>query len=229
MRDGTRRPPTSRSNGPPFADRLIFGGRPVSPLKNTTCRSERMTSEDHNVALRVVRRVLRNACDGAAVTVSSLWVLVAIPTNRARRCGRAARPRLRGARRRRETSANGTSRLAMRGRSGNRGDRSDRARRSRDRGIARRGIERVGTAWDRRAARRGARTPHRIREHAAAVHFNQHRGMAEPGNPVVHWRAVWPRCPAGSSTAAHRDGAARRRKETRRSSASMRSDRASPG
>ena len=46
--------------------------RPVSPLKNTAWRDERITIDDHSVALRSCRPRPEKCCDGAAVTVRSV-------------------------------------------------------------------------------------------------------------------------------------------------------------
>ena len=46
---------------------------PVSPLKNTACRRDRMESDDHNVALRSFNARPEKCCDGAAVTVRSAF------------------------------------------------------------------------------------------------------------------------------------------------------------
>src|SRR5690349_136879 len=44
---------------------------PVSPLKKTECFCERMTSDDHNVALRSFKPRPEKCCDGAAVMITS--------------------------------------------------------------------------------------------------------------------------------------------------------------
>jgi hypothetical protein len=46
---------------------------PVSPLKNTEWRGERITSDDHSVALRSFSPRPEKCCDGAAVTVRSAF------------------------------------------------------------------------------------------------------------------------------------------------------------
>src|ERR1700733_3569145 len=46
---------------------------PVSPLKKTAWRCERITSEDHSVELRFFRPRPEKCCDGVAVTVSALF------------------------------------------------------------------------------------------------------------------------------------------------------------
>ena len=69
--------PTSsmtRSNGPSRSRIVRYSVvNPVSPLKNTACRGERMTSEDHKVALRSWRPRPEKCCDGAAVTMSPVF------------------------------------------------------------------------------------------------------------------------------------------------------------
>ena len=77
--------------------------------------------------------------------------------------------------------------------------------------------------------RRGARSPHRIGQHAHAVDLDQHRRVSEPGGAQAAGGRLAPSARADSPTAAAAAGsAARRRRGTRRSSASARSDRASP-
>src|SRR6516162_9470877 len=66
--------PTSsitRSKGPQRSRMLWYSVvRPVSPLKNTVCRGERITSEDQSVELRLPGVRPEKCCEGVAVTVS---------------------------------------------------------------------------------------------------------------------------------------------------------------
>lgn len=48
----------------PFGDVAYSLVRPVSPLKNTACLCERMTSDAHSVALRSFRLRPEKCCDG---------------------------------------------------------------------------------------------------------------------------------------------------------------------
>jgi hypothetical protein len=61
----------TRSNGPSRSAIAWYSVvRPVSPLKNTAWRGERITIDDHNVALRSPRLRPEKCCDGAAVIVT---------------------------------------------------------------------------------------------------------------------------------------------------------------
>jgi hypothetical protein len=50
---------------------------PVSPLKKTACLRDRMTSEDHKVALRIARRIRMSA--GSELMCDFSGIAMAVP------------------------------------------------------------------------------------------------------------------------------------------------------
>ena len=230
--------PTSsmtRSNGPSRSRIVAYSAvSPVSPLKNTACRGERITSDDHSVALRSFRPRPEKCCDGAAVIVSSaVGSAMRLPpvelgdalgrTPQASRC--APTP---------SDVTNGTSRLRQLAdrrvvevvvvvvRDDHHVERRQRAQ------AHRHGLEALRA---RRTATASARSPHRIGEHAQAVDLDQHRRVAEPGGAQPACRALAPRPRADRATATGRAApAARRRRESRsRSAVALRGRATRPG
>jgi hypothetical protein len=61
------------SNGPRRSPIVLYSEvRPVSPLKKTAWRVDRMANDDHSVALRSPSPRPEKCCEGAAVTTTSV-------------------------------------------------------------------------------------------------------------------------------------------------------------
>ena len=159
-----RRPPASPGRTGPSRSRIDAYSvvRPVSPLKNTVCRGDRIAIDDHSVALRSCSPRPEKCCEGAAVIVTSAVgqrcdshqsssVIRSAGTPQYSRC--APTPSERDERHRRASRARGSS--------GSRGGRSGRARRSpaSSGGSDRRALERAGSAWVQPGGRGEARCP----------------------------------------------------------------------
>ena len=164
--DGWKAPTSSmtRSNGPSRSRIVAYSVvRPVSPLKNTECRGERMTIDDHSVALRSWSPRPEKCCDGPAVTDEfAVRRAVRLPPIKLDDALGSARPKPRDGLRPRARSRTARRASPARGSSDSRGGRSGHATRSRRRWAAARATRRApaGTACGPTNRDGEARGPH---------------------------------------------------------------------
>ncbi len=182
----------TRSKGPRRARIAPYSVvRPVSPLKKTRCFSERSTSDDQSVALRVRTCARKNAAKARPSPARRTRHYVRLPPVELGDPLRPHAPRFEMSAHAERGHERHVASSPAPGWSDSRGDHSGRARRSPRPPAASRAArpEPAGTASGRQVRRRSTQPPHRIGQHPHAVDLDQHRRMAEPRRTQAALRA----------------------------------------